>query len=71
MAITDYSTTPSANTTISGINIAEGCNASNVNDAIRQMMADIASGNRIGTLKVWVQSGDPGGSAQTGDLWGW
>lgn len=41
MAVTDYSTTPSANTSISGINIAEDCPAANVNNAIRTMMADI------------------------------
>jgi hypothetical protein len=44
MAISSYSTTPGSNTTISGINIAEGCPPSGINDAIRQMMADIASG---------------------------
>lgn len=44
MSISAYSTTPGSNTTISGINIAEGCNASGINDAIRQMMADIAAG---------------------------
>lgn len=26
---------------------------------------------RAGTIKIWVQSGDPGGSAVDGDLWGW
>lgn len=41
MPIADYSTTPASNTTINGINIAEGCNPSGINDAIRQMMADI------------------------------
>lgn len=40
--ISAYSTTPASNTAVNGINIAEGCNASNVNDAIRQIMADIA-----------------------------
>ena len=42
MPIKDYSTTPSNNTAINGINIAEGCAPSNINNAIRQMMADIA-----------------------------
>lgn len=41
MAISAYSTTPATNTAISGINIAEGCPPSGINDAIRQMMADI------------------------------
>lgn len=43
MAVSDYDTTPGNNTTISEINIAEGCSPDGINDAIRQMMADIAS----------------------------
>lgn len=42
MPIKDYSTTPSYNTAINGINIAEGCAPSNINNAIRQLMADFA-----------------------------
>ena len=38
-----YSTTPSANPNINGINLQYGCNASGINIAIQQMMADIAS----------------------------
>lgn len=41
MAIKDYSDNPDMNTTISGINIAEGCAPSGINDAIRQLMADV------------------------------
>lgn len=41
MAVTDYSTTPGSNTTISGINIAENCPPGNINNAFRQMMADV------------------------------
>jgi microcystin-dependent protein len=41
MAIKDYSTEPDMNTTISGINIAEGCPPSGINNAIRQLMADV------------------------------
>lgn len=41
MAVSDYSTTPGSNVTISGINIAEGCPPANINNAIRQMMADV------------------------------
>lgn len=41
MSISSYSTTPSSNATISGTNIAEGCAAGNMNDAVRQLMADI------------------------------
>ncbi len=43
MAIADYSTTADNNTSISGINVAEGCLPSNVNNAIRQLMADLAA----------------------------
>jgi len=41
MAVTDYSVTPGSNTTISGINIAEGCPPGNMNGAFRQMMTDV------------------------------
>ena len=41
--VSNYSTTPTANTTINGIDIAENCAAGGFNDALRQMMADIAT----------------------------
>lgn len=41
MPIRDYSQTAASNTSISSINIGEGCPPSNINDAIRQAMADI------------------------------
>ena len=40
MAFSAYSLTPSANISINGISVAEGCAAANVNDAIRQLMSD-------------------------------
>jgi len=40
MAFSDYYATPSLNVTIGGLSIAEGCAAPNINDAIRQLMAD-------------------------------
>lgn len=43
MAVRDYNTSASLNTDISGINIGEGAPAANVNDAIRQLMADQAA----------------------------
>lgn len=43
MAVKDYSTNPDENTTISGINIGEGCPPSGINNAIRQLMADAKS----------------------------
>jgi hypothetical protein len=44
MAISDWSTTPSLNVTINGINIAEGCPPGNLNDAARNIMADVKAG---------------------------
>lgn len=41
--ITEYSQTANENTRIAGINIAELCNAGNINDAIRALMAHIAT----------------------------
>lgn len=43
MGITDYSTTAASNTTINGVNIDEGCNPGGINNAIREIMADIAA----------------------------
>ena len=40
--INDYSNTPASNTTINTIDVDEGCNSANINNAIRQLMADIA-----------------------------
>ena len=39
--ISEWSTTPANNTDIDGINIAEGCAPSGINDAIREMMSQI------------------------------
>ena len=41
MSIADYSTIADNNITISGLSIAEGCPPSNVNNAMRQIMADM------------------------------
>jgi hypothetical protein len=39
--ISEYSSTASSNTDIGGINIAEGCPPSNINNAIRELMAQV------------------------------
>lgn len=39
--ISEWSATPASNTDIDGINIAEGCAPSGINDAIREMMAQV------------------------------
>lgn len=43
MGISSYSATPGSNTAISGISLAEGCAPSGINDALRQLMADLAT----------------------------
>lgn len=43
MSVSNYSTSPAANSSINGIDISEGCPAANVNNALRQMMADVRS----------------------------
>ena len=56
MSISSYSNVASTNTTISGINIGEGCAPGNINDAIRQLMADLGDmslGNgALGNLNI-------------------
>jgi len=42
-AVTDWSATDSLNTDVGGTNIAEGCAPGGINDAIRKVMAQIAS----------------------------
>ena len=39
--ISEWSSTPANNTDIDGINIAEGCAPSGINDAIREMMSQV------------------------------
>lgn len=43
MGVADYSTTPASNTSINGVNIDEGCLPSGINNALRQLMADVRS----------------------------
>ena len=66
MGVKDYDLNPDNNTQINGINIAEGCPPSGINNAIRQLMADVradsdaqnekastpASGSNLGPVKV-------------------
>jgi microcystin-dependent protein len=68
MAVSDYSTNPDANTTIAGINIGELCNASNMNDAIRQLMADIKVFATSSTAPTGALQGFAGASAPAGWL---
>lgn len=54
MTIYSYSTTAGLNSTVGGVNVAEGTSGANLNNAIRAMMAD---------LKGWAN--DIGGAAST------
>lgn len=59
--IGDYSTDPNSNGTINGINIAELCPAANLNNAERQLMADIA---------VFRDGGATSAQADATKMWG-
>jgi len=66
MAFSDYSTTPASNTNLGGINVAEGCAAGNLNDAIRRLAAD---GKLLSDQVAGFTSGMPvSGGAFTGDI---
>lgn len=58
MGFSDYNANPDLNTSISGVNIGEGCPPSGINNAIRQIMADAktADGGYVkGTTSSGVQ----------------
>lgn len=57
MSIKDYSTTPASNTSVNGIDISEGCPPSTINNAIRQIMADISSGVYGTTAQITIADG--------------
>ena len=60
MAYADWSSTAASNSTVGGISIAEGMTPSNVNDAIRAVMADLAAESLLGStaLSSTVQAYD-------------
>jgi hypothetical protein len=59
--ISEFSTTPGNNTDINGINIAEGCAPSGINNAIRELMSDLKEW-QSGAMDVYVI---PQGTAAT------
>ena len=68
MAVSDYNTNPDLNTTISGINIAEGCPPSGINNAIRQLMADVktesnAQNTALGEVRSSVEAAESAADA--------
>ena len=65
--ISDYSATPANNTDINNIDIAEGCSPSGINNAIRELMADLKdwqAGSETGQALA-VASGGTGGENAT------
>src|SRR5689334_6677905 len=61
-SVANYNTNPALNTTLNGIDIAELCAAASYNDALRQIMADIASwvASQGITLPLAIASGGTG-----------
>lgn len=57
MAVADWSTTAASNTTVGGINIAESCSPANINNALREIMKQIADW-RDGDIAALGDSGD-------------
>lgn len=69
--ISEFSTTAGDNTDIDGINIAEGCAPSGINDAIRELMAqlkDFQSGAAGDSMTAVGTLAAKGTSSATGDL---
>ncbi|WP_442679742.1 hypothetical protein ACSBM8_00620 [Sphingomonas sp. ASY06-1R] len=64
-AISDWDPVPGNNSDIAGINIAEGCPAGGINDAIRTVMAQFA-GWLAGTTGPLLKSGGAASGAITG-----
>lgn len=62
-SVADYSTTPAANTSINGVDIDEGCPAAGFNNALRQIMADIAAWTDAYAV-VYPVALDKGGTGQ-------
>lgn len=44
-SITDYDNTSGNNTDVQSVDISEGCSPSGINNAIREVMADLADAN--------------------------
>ena len=69
MGVSNYNSDPNANTSISGINIAEGCPPSGINNAIRQIMADVKVADG-GYIKTDGNQNISGGLTVSGDVTG-
>lgn len=68
MGVKDYDLNPDNNTQINGINIAEGCPPSGINNAIRQLMADVrADSDAQNTKAETPATADKLGPVKVGD----
>lgn len=56
MALADWSSTAGSNTSVGGVNIAEGCPAAGINNALRALMADVATGVNVSLLGTFLAS---------------
>ena len=56
-SVTDYDTVAANNSDVGGINIAEGCPAAGINNAIREVMAQIAAWRDGGIAALLAKSG--------------
>lgn len=65
-AVPDWSTTAASNTDVGGVNIAENCPAAGINNALREIMAQIATW-AAGTIAGKL---DKSGGAMTGAITG-
>lgn len=68
MPVKDYSVTPSSNTSINGIAIGEGAPRANMNDAIRQLMADMKS-KALEAISLDDAGGGSGSAATDAAAW--
>jgi hypothetical protein len=59
MGVSSYSTTSGSNGSIAGVNIAENCPAGNMNNAMRQLLADIRT---YANSAEWFEYGDGDGT---------
>ena len=64
-SIRDYSATNSSNTDIQSIDISEGCSPAGINNAIREVMADLKD---VSTGAVALESPAADSLSVTGDL---
>lgn len=68
MGVKDYDLNPDNNTQINGINIAEGCPPSGINNAMRQLMADVRADSDAQNEALKTFSGTPASAEELGPV---